>query len=93
MINQVSYDIETIDGMRHITITPVIRPISGGVFYATGVFRLNDGLVGMGDIVFDEEMKEWEYDGIDAFNLDEAAEIAEFIRNYKDPEGADPALL
>ncbi len=93
MINQVSYDIETIDGMRHITITPVISPISGGIFYATGVFKLNDGVVGMGDITFDEQMEDWEYDGIDALTLDEAGEIAEFIRNYKDPEGADPSLL
>jgi len=93
MINQVSYDIETIDGPRHITITPVISPISGGVFYATGVFKLSDGVVGMGDITFDDQMDEWEYDGIDALTLDEAGEIADFIRDYEDPEGADPALL
>lgn len=93
MINQVSYDIETIDGPRHITITPVISPISEGVFYATGVFKLSDGVVGMGDITFDDQMDEWEYDGIDALSLDEAGEIADFIRDFKDPEGADPALL
>jgi len=93
MINQVSYDIETIDGLRHLTITPVNQPIPGGNYYSTGVFKLSDGVVGMGDITFDEQMDEWEYDGIDALTLDEAAEIADFIRNYKDPENADPGLL
>lgn len=93
MIKQVSYDINTIDGPRHIIITPDNEPLPGGDFYATGVFTLTDGVVGMGQIIFDEDMNEWEYNGIDALTYDEAAEIAEFIKNYKDPEGADPNLL
>ncbi|MDB4904653.1 MAG: hypothetical protein JWQ63_3934, partial [Mucilaginibacter sp.] len=48
---------------------------------------------GMGEIIFDEDMNEWEYNGIDALTYDEAAEIVEFIKNYKDPEGADPNVL
>jgi hypothetical protein len=38
-------------------------------------------------------MNEWEYDSIGDLTYDEAEEIADFIKNYKDPEGADPALL
>ncbi|MDB4920391.1 MAG: hypothetical protein JWQ54_2374 [Mucilaginibacter sp.] len=30
---------------------------------------------------------------MDELNLEEAAEIAEFIKNYKDPAEADPDLL
>ena len=93
MINQVGYDIETTEGPRHITIIPVNEPVPGGNFYATGVYKLSDGAVGMGDIIFDDQMREWEYNGIGDLTYEEAEEIAEFIKNYKDPEGADPNLL
>ena len=93
MINQVSYDVDTIDGPVHLTITPINEPVPGGNYFATGVYKLSDGLVGMGNIIFDATMEEWEYDGIGDLTYDEAAEIADFIKNYKDPEGADPSLL
>jgi hypothetical protein len=93
MTNQVSYNITTVDGPLHITITPVNNLLPNGDYFATGVYKLSSGVVGMGDIVFDEEMDEWEYDGIDQLTYDEAEEIAGFIKNYKDPEGADPGLL
>jgi hypothetical protein len=93
MINQVGYDIETTEGPLHITITPVNEPVPGGNFYSTGVYKLTDGVVGMGDIIFDDEMREWEYNGIGDLTYEEAEEIAEFIKNYKDPTGADPNLL
>jgi hypothetical protein len=93
MINQVSYDIETTEGPRHITITPINNLLTNGDYYATGVYKLSDGVVGMGDITFDEDMLEWDYDGIGELTYEEAAEIATFIKNYKDPLGADPNLL
>ena len=93
MINQVSYDVDTIDGPVHLTITPINEPVPGGNYFATGVYKLSDGLVGMGNIIFDATMEEWEYDGIGDLTYDEAAEIADFIKNYKDPEGANPSLL
>ena len=93
MVNQVSYDIDTTEGPVHLTITPVNEPVPGGNYFATGIYKLSDGVVGMGDIIFDANMEEWEYDGIGDLTYDEAAEIASFIKNYKDPEGADPSLL
>ncbi len=93
MVNQVSYDIDTTEGPVHLTITPVNEPVPGGNYFATGVYKLSDGPVGMGNITFDENMEEWEYDGIGELTYGEAAEIANFIKNYKDPEGADPSLL
>ena len=93
MVNKVAYDIITTEGRRHITITPVNEPIPGGNYYATGVYKLNDGVVGMGAITFDEKMRVWAYDGIGELTYEEAEEIANFIKNYKDPEGADPSLL
>jgi hypothetical protein len=93
MINQVSYNITTLNGPLHITITPVNEPVPGGNYFATGIFRLAEGVVGMGTITFDENMQEWDYDGLGDLTYDEAAEIADFIRDYKDPEGADPSVL
>ncbi len=93
MINQVSYDIETLDGPVHLTITPVNQVVPGGNYYSTGVYKLTAGVVGYGDIIFDADMIDWQYNGIGELTYNEAAEIAEFIKNYKDPEGADPDLI
>jgi len=93
MINQAFYDFETTNGPVHLTITPINQLLADGDYYATGIFKLTDGVVGMGDITFDENMDEWEYNGIGALTYDEAARVAEFIKNYKDPAGADPDLL
>jgi len=93
MINQVSYDINTLDGPVHLTITPVNQLLPGDIYYSTGVYKLSDGVVGMGDISFNEDMSEWTYDGIGELTYEEAAQVAEFIKNYKDPAGADPDLL
>jgi hypothetical protein len=83
MINQTSFDIIAINGPVHLTITPVIQPLPGGNYYATCVYRLNDGVVGMGTITFDEDMNNWSYDGIDQLTYDEAAEVAGFIKIIK----------
>jgi hypothetical protein len=93
MVNQASYDLETTEGPVHLTITPVNEPVPGGNYFSTGVYKLSDGVVGMGDIIFDANMENWEYDGIGELTYDEAAEIADFIKNYKDPQGADPSEL
>jgi hypothetical protein len=69
------------DGEEHnITITPVNQNIPGGDVYVTGVFRLNEGGVGLGEIVFDDNMNQWEYTGMGDLNHRDAAEIAEFIK-------------
>jgi hypothetical protein len=69
------------DGEEHnITITPVNQNIPGGDLYVTGVFRLNEGEVGLGEIVFDDNMNQWEYTGMGDLNHRDAAEIAEFIQ-------------
>jgi hypothetical protein len=93
MINQTGYNIDTSDGPVHLTITPIIQSLPGGDFYDTGVYKLSDGVVGMGSIAFNEDMSDWDYDGIGELTYEEAANVADFIKNYKDPAGADPALL
>ena len=93
MVNQVSYDIETTEGLIHLTITPVNELLPTGDYFATGAYKLSDGVVGMGRITFDENMANWEYDGIGELTYEEAARVADFIKNYKDPEGSDPNQL
>jgi len=93
MINQVAYDINTLDGPVHLTITPVNQILPGNIYYSTGIYKLSAGVVGMGDITFSEDMNEWTYDGIGDLTYEEAAQVAAYIKNYKDPAGADPDLL
>ncbi len=93
MINQVGYNINTFDGPVHLTITPIIESLPDGIYYATGVYKLSAGTVGMGNITFDEDMTSWTYDGIGELTYEEAAEVADFIKDYKDPASADPDLL
>jgi len=47
----------------------------------------------MGSITFNDDMSEWEYDGIGELMYNEAEQVANFIKNYKDPAGANPSLL
>ena len=93
MINQTGYKINTTSGLIHLTITPIIESLPDGLYYETGVYRLNNGSVGMGNITFDEDMNNWTYDGIGELTYEEAAKVAGFIKNYKAPEGADPSQL
>jgi hypothetical protein len=80
MTEPINYTIYKDNEEHIITITPVNQNISGGDVYITGVFRLTEGEVGMGDIVFDDNMKQWEYTGMGDLTHKDAAEIAEFIQ-------------
>ena len=86
MTNIATYMLELEDGTHNITIKPVNQTIPGGNLYSTGIFKLNEGNVGMGDIVFDDDMNQWEYTGLGALTHENASEIAEFIRNYREPD-------
>jgi len=84
MINPTHYSID-LDGEKHvITITPVTHPIPGTNENIKGVFNLSEGAVDMGDIVFDDNMDQWEYTGLGHITHPEAAQIAGFIRSFKD---------
>jgi hypothetical protein len=94
MINQTGYNLNTMDGPVHLTITPIIQSLPNGDFYMTGIYKLSNGTVGMGNITFaDEEMSDWTYDGIGELTYSEAGQVADFIKNYKDPAGANPEEL
>jgi hypothetical protein len=93
MINQAGFNISTVDGPIHLTITPIIDSLPDGIYYETGVYKLTAGSVGMGSISFDEDMTNWTYDGIGELTYEEAEKVADFIKNYKDPASANPEEL
>ena len=86
MVRPVTYSLYIDDEEYIILITPVIQRLPGGEMYATGVYKLSDRGLNMGDIVFDDSMKQWEYTGLGDLTHKEAEEIAGFIRGYKDAD-------
>jgi hypothetical protein len=82
------------DGEEHtITITPGNKNFPGGDKFATGVFSLNEGNAGMGEIVFDDHMKQWEYTGMGNLTHEEAARIAGFIQANNQSDANDNTVL
>ncbi|WP_183557007.1 hypothetical protein [Mucilaginibacter sp. SP1R1] len=90
MIKPAEYNLYTAYGERCITIKPVNQTISGGALYVTGVFKLKEGEVGLGDIVFDDNMREWEYTGFGDLTHVQAAEIARYIQDKTKQEMENP---
>jgi hypothetical protein len=75
-----------LNGEEHLlTITPVVETLHGSDTPVKGVFKLSEGHIAMGEIIFDDNMNQWEYTGMGDITHTEAAEIANFIRTYKDP--------
>lgn len=79
MKNELKFTLETEDGKRFIKIHTYDNA-SGGGSYATGVFALQEGRTDLGDIVFDDNMRQWEYTGMGNLTHKEAAIIASFIQ-------------
>lgn len=81
MKNELKYTLETDDGDRVVKVHTYNHATPGNGVYATGVFALQEGETNLGNIVFDDKMKQWEYTGMGNLNHEEAARIAEFIQN------------
>jgi hypothetical protein len=73
------------DGVdREIHITPVIQHLPGGdMYYATGVYKLHEGSVGLGELVFDDDFDKWEYTGIGDLTHEETWQLVHFIKAAK----------
>jgi len=81
MKSELNYTLDTGDGKRSITIHSYnhAAPCSG--CYTEGVFAIHEGDTDLGDIVFDDNMNQWEYTGMGNLTHNEAAMIASFIQN------------
>lgn len=66
------------DGEEHNIIIRPAKP--GGKLFSTGVFKLFESQISIGDIIFDDKMQQWEYTGLGDLTHQEAAEIAGFIK-------------
>ncbi|MDN3549395.1 hypothetical protein [Mucilaginibacter aquaedulcis] len=80
MVKLANYNLYTPDGDRSISIKPVHQHLPGSSLNVTGVFKLKEGMVDLGEIVFDDEMRQWEYTGLGDLTHEQALEIATFIQ-------------
>ncbi|MDN5287593.1 MAG: hypothetical protein JWR38_3867 [Mucilaginibacter sp.] len=91
MIKPADYSLYTSDGERSITIKPVHQTIPDVTTQITGVFKLSEGEVDLGDIVFDDNMREWEYTGFGDLTHEQAAQIAKYIQDKNPTQTLPPA--
>jgi hypothetical protein len=86
MVNPVQYHLCTKHGERLINIEPVYEEITGGDLFATGRYILSEENAGVGEIRFDSELFEWEWEGKNDLEDENIFEIMNFIREYNEPE-------
>jgi hypothetical protein len=86
MVNPVKYHLGTEHGERLITIEPIYEEIAGGDLFATGRYILTEGSTDIGEIRFDGELFEWEWNGNTALEDENVYHIIKFIREYNEPE-------
>jgi hypothetical protein len=86
MVNPVKYHLDTSIGERLINIEPVYEEIGGGDLFATGRYILTEANGGSGEIRFDGELFEWEWNGGKGLEDENVFQIVRFIREYNEPE-------
>ena len=86
MVNPVEYHLDTGNGERLIHIEPVYEEIAGGDLFATGRYILSEENAGTGEIRFDGELFEWDWNGSNSIENESISQIAKFIQAYNEPE-------
>jgi len=86
MVNPVKYYLETASGERLIDIEPVYEEIAGGDLFPTGRYILSDINGDNGEIRFDGELFEWEWNGAQPLDSQSIFQITQFIQEYEEPE-------
>lgn len=86
MVNPVNYYLDTKSGRRVINIEPVFEEIAGGDLFPTGRYIITDEHSDKGEIRFDGELFEWEWDGRNTLEDENIFEMVRFIREYNEPE-------
>jgi hypothetical protein len=86
MVNPVKYQFESAGCEREIIIEPVYEEIAGGDLFPTGRYILKDANGDTGEIRFDEELFEWEWNGAQPPPAESVFQIRRFIQEYNEPE-------
>ena len=86
MVNPVKYHLDTDNGERLINIEPVYEEIAGGDLFATGRYVLSEEDAGSGEIRFDGEVFEWDWNGTKSLEDENVVNIIKFIREYNEPD-------
>ncbi len=86
MVNPVKFHLDTRDGERLIKIEPVYEEITGRDLFATGRYILSEENDGAGEIRFDGELFEWEWNGSNNLEDENIFKIIKFISEYNEPE-------
>lgn len=86
MVNPVKYHLNTPDGERVITIEPVLEEIAGGDLFATGRYVLVENNTDIGEIRFDGELFEWEWNDSTTLEDETVYHMVKFISEYNEPE-------
>ncbi len=86
MVNPVKYHLETENGEHLITIEPIYEEIAGGDLFSTGRYILIDSIGGAGEIRFDGDLFDWDWNGADGIGDEYIFQIANFIKEYNEPE-------
>ncbi|MFB9841478.1 hypothetical protein [Mucilaginibacter ginsenosidivorans] len=89
MVNPVKYHLDTQGDERLINIEPIYEEIGGGDLFPTGRYILYEAGEGVGEIRFDGELFEWDWNGSKNLDHETIFKIVQFIREYNEPELAD----
>ncbi|RVU01070.1 hypothetical protein EOD41_10670 [Mucilaginibacter limnophilus] len=71
--------LNTSGGTIELIITPVIETF-GGASYLTGIYKVHEGPVGMGEVMYDTETDNWEYTGIGDLTHEQQQQLVNFIK-------------
>ncbi|MBS1530765.1 MAG: hypothetical protein JSU01_10680 [Bacteroidetes bacterium] len=85
MVNPATYYLDTANGGRLINIEPVFEEIAGGDLFPTGRYIITDAGGATGEMRFDGDLAEWEWDGAGLEDND-LKRLAHFIQEYNEPE-------
>ncbi len=87
MVKTVKYLLNTVNDEKLVTIEPVFEEITGGDLFPTGRYIVRSNDVLMGEIRLDGDRFDWAGETDPGF--ENIFRIAQFIREYQEPELAE----
>jgi|GEM_PF-3527998 len=69
------------DSDIHLITIAEVKEVIPGKSFVSGVFKLTEGKINLGNIVFDDAMNQWEYTALGNLTHKEAAIVATYIKD------------